>query len=141
LKRLKQPAQGAEANAESTTLQEPGKAPVAATEVIRQLERHKKRDINYKYVTIPIGLAFAVLMFVRTCGEDIIREHKDKEFEGVRNATLSEETDYQDNVQEAIRVAKTYAHKFGPIYLLSNDPESRIEFIPDISKDPYTPEI
>src|SRR5690606_5167458 len=141
LKRLKQPAQGAEAIAESTTLQEPEKAPVAATEVIRQLERHKKRDINYKYVTIPFGLAFAVLMFVRTCGEDMIREHKNKEFEGVRNAILSMETDYEDNIQEAISVAKAYARQFGPVFLFTNDPESRMEFVPDISKDPFAPEI
>src|SRR5690606_33288747 len=117
------------------------KAPAVQAEVVEQLERHKKRDINYKYITIPIGAAFAVLMFVRTCGEDMIREHKNKEFEGVRNAILSEETDYQDNVQEAIRVAKTYARKFGPVYLFTNDPESKMEYLPNIKNDPYTPEI
>ena len=130
-----------EAIADNPVQPESIKAPAVQTEVIEQLERHKKRDINYKYITIPIGLVFAILAFVRTCGEDMIREHKNKEFEGVRNAILSEETDYQDNVQEAIRVAKTYARKFGPIYLFTNDPESRMEFIPDISKDSYTPEI
>lgn len=120
----------------------PIKAPDAVqSEVIEQLERHKKRDINYKYITIPIGLAFAILAFVRTCGTDVIREHKNKEFEGVRNSILQEETDYQDNVQEAIHVAKTYARRFGPIHLFTNDREGKIEFIPDINKDPYTPEI
>lgn len=130
-----------EAIADNPTRSESIKAPAVQAEVIEQLERHKKRDVNYKYITIPIGLAFAILAFVRTCGEDMIREQKNKEFEGVRNVILSEETDYQDNVQEAIRVAKTYSQKFGPIYLLTNDPESRMEFIPDISKDSYTPEI
>ncbi len=130
-----------EAIADNPVQPESVKARAVQTEVIEQLERHKKRDINYKYITIPIGAAFAILAFVRTCGEDMIREQKNKEFEGVRNVILSEETDYQDNVQEAIRVAKTYSQKFGPIYLLTNDPESRMEFIPDISKDSYTPEI
>ena len=132
---------GAEAMADSTTPQAPEKAPVAATEVIQQLERHKKRDINYKYVTIPFGFALAVLMFVRTCGEDMIREQKNKEFEGVRNTILSMETDYEDNVQEAIRTAKTYARKFGPVFLFTNDPRGKVEFIPDIPKDPFAPEI
>jgi len=130
-----------EAIADNPARPESIKAPWVQAEVIEQLERHKKRDINYKYITIPIGAAFAILAFVRTCGEDMIREHKDKEFEGVRNMILHEETDYRDNVQEALRVAKTYARKFGPVYLLTNDPESRMEFIPDISKDSYTPEI
>lgn len=136
-------AQGVEveAIAESPVRPEPIKVPAVQMEVIEQLERHKKRDVNYKYITIPIGLAFAILAFVRTCGTDMIREHKNKEFEGVRNAILREETDYQDNVQEAIRVAKTYVRKFGPIDLFTNDPESRIEYIPDINKDPYIPEI
>ena len=130
-----------EAIADNPARSEPIKVPAVQMEVIEQLERHKKRDINYKYITIPIGAAFAILAFVRTCGEDMIREHKNKEFEGVRNMILHEETDYRDNVQEALRVAKTYARKFGPVYLLTNDPESRMEFIPDISKDSYTPEI
>lgn len=130
-----------EAIANSIAPLEPVKVPAVQTEVIEQLERHKKRDVNYKYITIPIGLAFAILAFVRTCGTDMIREQKNKEFEGVRNAILREETDYQDNVQKAIRVAKTYAQKLGPIHLFTNDPESRIEYIPDISKDPYIPEI
>ena len=136
-------AQGVEVEAitESPVRPEPIKVPAVQMEVIEQLERHKKRDVNYKYITIPIGLAFAILAFVRTCGTDMIREQKNKEFEGVRNAILREETDYQDNVQEAIRVAKTYVRKFGPIDLFTNDPESRIAYIPDINKDPYIPEI
>src|SRR5690606_6276432 len=130
-----------EAIADNPTRSESIKAPAVQAEVIEQLERHKKRDVNYKYITIPIGLAFAILAFVRTCGTDMIREQKNKEFEGVRNAILREDTDYQDNVQEAIRVAKTYVRKFGPIDLFTNDPESRIAYIPDINKDPYIPEI
>jgi len=130
-----------EAIADNPARSAPIKVPSVKAEVVEQLERHKKRDINYKYITIPIGAAFAVLMFVRTCGTDMIREQKNKEFEGVRNAILREETDYQDNVQEAIRVAKTYVRKFGPIDLFTNDPESRIAYIPDINKDPYIPEI
>lgn len=140
LEHLKRQTQHTE-SPEPTTPQEPEKVPVAATEVIQQLERHKKRDINYKYLTIPFGFALAVLMFVRTCGEDMIREHKNKAFEGVRNTILNMETDYEDNVQEAIRVARTYARKFGPVFLFTNDPESKMEFIPDISKDPFAPEI
>lgn len=139
LKRLKQQTQArvteasletgpeVEGIANSTAPPAPVKIPAVQSEVIQQLEKHKKRDVNYKYFAIPIGLAFAILAFLRTCATDMIREHKNKEFEGVRNAILSEEMDYQDNVQEAIRVAKTYTRKFGTIYLFTNDP--------------YTPEI
>src|SRR5690606_8166816 len=130
-----------EAIADNPARSESIKAPAVQAEVIEQLERHKKRDINYKYITIPIGAAFAILAFVRTCGEDMIREHKNKEFEGVRNMILHEETDYRDNVQEALRVAKTYARKFGPVYLFTNDPESKMEYLPNIKNDPYMPEI
>src|SRR5690606_29092466 len=84
-------AQTVEAIASSTVRPESIKVPAVQTEVIEQLERHKKRDVNYKYIAIPIGLAFAILAFVRTCGTDMIREQKNKEFEGVRNAILSEE--------------------------------------------------
>ncbi|MGV3761643.1 hypothetical protein [Parapedobacter sp.] len=130
-----------EAITDSPVRPEPIKVPAVQMEVIEQLERHKKRDVNYKYITIPIGLAFAILAFVRTFGEDIIREHKDKEFEDVRNMILHVETDYRANIQEAIRVAKTYARKFGPVYLFTNDPESKMEYLPNIKNNPYTPEI
>jgi len=153
LEHLKQQAQSAppeisvettqevEAIADNPVEPEPLKAPTVQAEVVEQLERHKKRDINYKHITIPIGAAFVVLMFVRTCGEDMIREHKNKEFEGVRNMILHQETDYRDNIQEALRVAKTYARKFGPVYLFTNDPESKMEYLPNIKNDPYMPEI
>ena len=93
----------------SSTWAEPKIAPVVQSEVIEQLEMHKKRDINYKYITIPVGLVFGILMFARTCGTDLLREHKNKEFEGVRHAILSQETSYEENVKQAIGVAKTYA--------------------------------
>lgn len=110
-------------------------------EVIEQLEKHKKRDFNYKYVTIPFGFALAVLMFVRTCGEDLIREHKEKEFNGVRSAILHIETDYEENMQEALRVAAAYSLKFGPVLLLTNDPLGKAAFIPDIRRNSFAPEI
>src|SRR5690606_1454725 len=79
-----------------------------AAEVVEQLERHKKRDFNYKYIAIPFATIIAIMGFVRTCGTDMIREKKDKEFEGVRNMILSEEVDYEDNVRKALHVAKAY---------------------------------
>src|SRR5699024_11767243 len=68
-----------EAIADNPVQPESVKARAVQTEVIEQLERHKKRDINYKYITIPIGVAFAILAFVRTCGEDMIREQRSEE--------------------------------------------------------------
>lgn len=127
--------------AESGEQQEPQELTRHSAEVIEQLENHKKRDFNYKYITIPIGLAFAVLMFVRTCGEDWIREHRENEFGGVRNAILHMEADYEENMQEAKRAAAVYSRKFGPVFLFTNDPQGEVEFIPDIEKDPYMPEI
>jgi len=114
---------------------------VTPDEVIEQLEQHKKRDFKYKYVTIPFGLALAVLMFVRTCGEDMIRDHKKKEFEGVRNTILRAETDYENNIQKALGIAKAHARKFGSVFLFTNDPQAKMEFVPDIRKDPYLPDI
>ncbi len=115
--------------------------PLPPIEVIEQLEKHKKRDFNYKYVTIPFGFALALLMFVRTCGEDLIREHKEKEFNGVRSAILHMETDYEENIQEAMRIAAAYSLKFGPVFLLTNDPQGKVEFIPDIRRNSFVPEI
>jgi len=115
--------------------------PPPRVEVIEQLEKHKKRDFNYNYITIPFGFALAVLTFVRTCGEDLIREHKEKEFNGIRNAILHTETDYEENIQEAMRIAAAYSRKFGPIFLLTNDPQGTVEFIPDIRRDPFAPEL
>ncbi|RQP14033.1 MAG: hypothetical protein EAS52_18320, partial [Parapedobacter sp.] len=109
--------------------------------VIGQLEKHKKRDFSHKYITIPFASILAIMGFVRTCGTDMIREQKDKEFEGVRNMILNEEVDYEDNVRKALRVAKAYSKKFGTIYLFTNDPESKMEYLPNIKNDQYTPEI
>lgn len=109
--------------------------------VIEQLERHKKRDFSYKYITIPFASLLAIMGFVRTCGTDMIREQKDKEFEGVRNMILNEEVDYEDNVRKALSVAKAYTKKFGTIYLFTNDIQASAEYMPDIRKDPYLPEI
>lgn len=112
-----------------------------AEEVIEQLESHKKRDFKYKYIAIPVASIFAILIFVRTCGVDMIREHKAKEFEGVRKMIMKEETNYIENVQKALSVAKAYTQKFGTIYLFTNDTQASAEYMPDIRKDPYLPEI
>ncbi|NQX40121.1 hypothetical protein SAMN05421820_1051 [Pedobacter steynii] len=126
---------------ENKGLHEQEKTSASPAEVVEQLERHKKRDFNYKYVAIPFGLALAVVMFVRSCGEDMIREHRQKEFEGVRNTILSMETNYEDNLQKAMSIAKTYARQFGPVFLFTNDPQAKIEFIPDIRGDASAPDI
>lgn len=130
-----------EADTDSLSLPKSVTASSAEVDIIEQLERHKKRDVNYKYLTVPIGLVVSVLFFVRTCGEDIIREHKDKELDGVRNIIQNEEVKYENNVKEALRVAKSYSKKFGPIYLYTNDSQAIAEFMPDIRKDPFQPEI
>lgn len=136
------PASGETEVIENDIPKEPEYAPSAPVDVIEQLERHKNRDFKYKYLTIPFGLALAVMMFVRTCGEDMIREYKQKDFEGVRNTILGMETDYEDNLQKARNMANTYSLGFGPVLLFTNDPQAKLAFIPDIRQgDAFVPDI
>lgn len=141
LRQQAQPATEGLGVAESRAQHIPERTTAPPIEVINQLETHKKRDFNYKHITIPFVFVFAVFMFVRGCGEDIIREHRNKELAGVRNAVLRMETDYGENIEEAKRVAAAYSRKFGAVFLFTNDPQGKVEFIPNIEKDGFAPEI
>ncbi len=109
------------------------------TDVIQQLEDHKKRD--YKYIAIPVSLIFAGLLFFRTCGEDLIRTHREKEFNHVRQGILRTETDYEEHLEKSRNVLDAYTKRFGAVSLLTNDPQAEVRFLPDIPKDPHTPKI
>lgn len=110
-----------------------------AKALVSQLEESKKRD--YKYIAIPISAVFALVMLFRTCGADFIQQQRDRESAGFRDAILSMETTYENNVQRAKVVAEAYALTFGPVFLWTNDSQASVAFSPHISKDPYGAEI
>ncbi|WP_312336039.1 hypothetical protein [Sphingobacterium sp.] len=108
-------------------------------DIIARLKESKQRD--YRHIAIPISAIFATIMLLKTCGTDFIRSQRENESNNFRSAVLKMETDYDNNVQRARDVAASYAIKFGPVFLLTNDPDAVLEFTPNINKDPYSTEI
>ncbi|MDQ1150994.1 hypothetical protein [Sphingobacterium zeae] len=108
-------------------------------DIIAQLKESKQRD--YRFIAIPISAIFATIMLLKTCGTDFIRSQRENESNNFRSAVLKIETNYDNNVQRARDVAARYAIKFGPVFLLTNDPDAVLEFTPNINKDPYSTEI
>ncbi|MFT4203460.1 MAG: hypothetical protein QM610_06050 [Chitinophagaceae bacterium] len=116
--------------AHTPTIQQPVEQPT----VVQQLERQKKRD--YKYVAIPVSLAFAILAFARTCGTDFIKQKRAKDMDRIREGFVMLAKDYQDSIELSRKSIKKYTKNLGSAYLCSNDPEASAQLLPDIPTDP-----
>lgn len=107
--------------------------------LVQQLKSSKKQ--KYKYITLSLSVVVALLMVARTCGEDFIQNKRKREAKELTNMALKMEIDYESNRAKAQKIATDYSRKFGPVSLFTNDPKAKIEFIPEIDSDPYTPKI
>ncbi|GAB3012164.1 hypothetical protein GCM10027051_13720 [Niabella terrae] len=105
--------------------------------VVEQLQSHKKREINYKYIAIPFSLLLGILAVVRGCGEDWARERNQQSIQHIRNGMRLMEQEYQDNLAKSREVISDYSRRLGPVYLLTNDPDGALKYLPDI-REPYS---
>ncbi|MBB6501259.1 hypothetical protein [Pedobacter cryoconitis] len=103
------------------------------TSLTEQLEGVKKKNNMSKWA-IPIGLAFAVLALVRTCGTDWFRSG---DFNGPEMAKNSEKI-FQHRSAEAKLVLGKLARQSGPYFLYSNDTSASLTLLPDLDMDNRT---
>lgn len=105
---------------------------------VQQIKKINTRN-NKTMWTIPVGLIFAVLAFIRTCGTDFIKQKKDRE---VRAIFEGSERHYQEHIQKSKEVIDQVVKTMGPIYLYSNDTgKVQVRLLPLIEDDPLLSDI
>lgn len=78
---------------------------------------------------VPTGLAFAVLAFVRTCGNDYFDGKRDREMRQIFDNAAVSHTQLMD---KAKNVLESYTPTLGPVYLYSNDSTVSIHLLPNM---------
>ncbi len=90
-----------------------------------QLEKVKQQNNSSKWV-LPIGLVFALLALVRTCGKDWF---KSNDFNGPEMVKSSEKL-FERTSAEAKLVLEKLVVKSGPYFLYSNDSSASLTLLP-----------
>lgn len=78
---------------------------------------------------IPLGSILLLLLALKNCGVDYIRDKRDRE---VREIFQSAETRYQSTVDQAKRVLDSLQKVSGPIFVYTNDSGVSVQLMPDI---------
>lgn len=100
-----------------------------------QLKEVSTRNKKKQWLAIPVGLAFSVLIFIRTCGTEYIQEKKDREITEIFTGVTER---YQDNVVRSRQVLESYVKTLGPIYFYSNDHSATVHLLPHIPEAPLS---
>jgi len=80
----------------------------------------------------PVGLLFAILIYIKTCGTNFIRDNKDDK---IREMFQNSDRQYKVNIIESKAVLDSFAKTLGPVYLYSNDPNIELMLFPIIKEE------
>lgn len=83
-------------------------------EAKENLERARKRQLSAKNLVIPVTAVFAVLMFARTCSEDLVKLIRPDPLQSLRTEAVA------SNKRETEALRKTIVGE-GEVYLLGHD--------------------
>lgn len=81
---------------------------------------------------IPFGSIILLLLALKNCGIDYIRNKKDRE---VKEIFQSAETRYQNTVDRAKGVLDSMRKVSGPVFVYTNDSSVSVQLMPDINTD------
>lgn len=96
-----------------------------------QLDKIKTK-YSKQAIIWPVGILFSILIFVKTCGTDFIRENKDRE---IKEAFRNSELRYKENIEASKLVLDSFAKTLGPVYLYSNDQDIDVLLLPIIKEE------
>lgn len=114
----------------------PVELPAAESDIDAAKLSQQVKEVTKKYNravwTIPVGLAFSILIFARTCGEDYFKNKRDKE---VQQIFTNSDKRYNELIEESKEVLENYVPSLGAVYLYSNDTDVEVKLMPDIPEN------